>query len=89
MVVKHALRGLQAAYPGELPLLSHGQVVDWTVRLYACGQKVPAAVAAAEEVGYNLAGAAAEFLLWCEARERAEACTCGGASEYQCNGVLV
>ena len=68
-----------------------GQVVDWTVRLYACGQKVPAAVAAAEEVGYNVAGAAAEFLLWREAQvcERAGACKCGGASECQCNGVLI
>ena len=68
------------------------KILDWTVRLYACGQKVPAAMAAAEEVGYNLAGAAVEFLLWREARERAEACRCGGASEcasvmvYWCNG---
>ena len=59
--------------------------------MYASSQKVPAAVAAAEEVGYNLTGAAAEFLLWREAQacERAEACKCGGASECQCNGVLV
>ena len=78
---KHALLRLQAAYPTEFGCFSedsYRQIIDWMVRLYACGQKIPAAVAAAEEVGYNLAGAAVEFLLWREARERAEACRCGG-----------
>jgi hypothetical protein len=90
VVFKHALLRLQAAYPGEFDGFaedSHRLVVDWTVRLYARSQKVPAAVAAAEEVGYNLAGAAVEFLLW---RERADACRCGVASEEcQCDGTLV
>jgi hypothetical protein len=90
VVFKHALLRLQAAYPGEFDDFaedSHRLVVDWTIRMYASSQKVPAAVAAAEEVGYNLVGAAAEFLLW---RERADACRCSASSEEcQCDGTLV
>ena len=92
VVFKHALLRLQAAYPGEFSGFSknsHGQVVDWSVRLYACGQKVPAAVAAAEEVGYNLTGAAAEFLLWREAHRPASEPRHGNAAGLASASVMV
>ena len=59
---RHALRRLKEAYPGDHCGWSQNsarQVMEWTVRLEAAGQSIPAAVAAARRVGFPLQQAAA------------------------------
>ena len=54
---KHALRRLKAEYPGEFCGFSEQsakEVVMWTVRMHAAGFVIPAAVAASQEVGWDL-----------------------------------
>ena len=59
---KHALRRLVRAYPesefSRWDASSADDMVEWTIRLTALGQAIPAAVAAAQEVGFNLEKAA-------------------------------
>ena len=61
---KHALRRLKQVYPDEFCGFSENsawEVVSWTIRLSAFGQTIPAAVAAARAVGFDLQMAAAEY----------------------------
>ena len=72
---KHALRDLRRAYPGEFCGITesdHNAIVGWTVRLSAFGISVPAAVAAARRVRFNMAGAVAEVVPQLEAARAAQ-----------------
>ena len=68
---RHALRRLQAAYPGlfcSWSQQSSAQVFSWTLLLAARGHPIPAAEAAARRVGYDMQRAVAEE------KARLEAC---------------
>ena len=72
---KHALRNLRRSYPGQFCGIAesdHNAIIGWTVRLAAFGISIPAAVAAARRVNFNMAGAVAEVAPQIEATRAAQ-----------------
>ena len=72
---KHALRDLRRSYPGQFCGIAesdHNAIIGWTVRLAAFGISIPAAVAAARRVNFNMAGAVAEVAPQIEAARAAQ-----------------
>lgn len=61
---KHAVRRLKLAFPSlGCGMSEHDArwIVRWTVYLHAAGERIPAAEASAQKVGFDLASAAADY----------------------------